>query len=464
MDLKLGIGGIGIGGGTGGRGIGGARRALSVAGAGLALGALLGGGCGPGAGAAAAGLDEGFGRGGRVTTQLGGGDDAGQALAALPGGGAVLAGEARRDARSLRSFALAAYRADGQLDERFGQGGRVYSAFGEFPSGALAMLRQPDGKLVVAGYGRHPDVHHDGFALARYLPDGRLDGTFGFEGQLLTAIGAETGAGRGDVARAVALQRDGKILAAGETGGAFKDLALVRYNPDGSIDETFGEGGGVVTDLGGNDAAQAVAVQPDGKILVAGSGGAGNEDFVLVRYNPDGSIDESFGQGGAARTDMKGGADRAQGIALLPDGSIVLGGVAQLSGGCQAKQCERYGFALARYTAAGQLDGRFGDGGRSVPDFRSWAGAYGLGRLPDGRLVLGGHIGNQDFAVALFREDGRLDGRFGDGGLARTSFGAGAARAAAVAIGEGGAILLGGTAAADGAADSDFALARYRAP
>jgi uncharacterized delta-60 repeat protein len=256
----------------------------------------------------------------------------------------------------------------------------------------------------------------------------------------------------------------GRILVAGESGGIFKDLVLVRYLPDGQLDREFGEGGGVVLDLGGDDVARALLVQPDGKILVGGSGGRGQEDFVLLRCLPDGRLDEGFGQGGVVTTDFRGGADRGQALALLPDGRIVLGGVAQLSGGCSPRACERYGFALAQYTAAGQLDAGFGDGGKALPDFLSSAGAYGLARLPGGSLVLGGHIGNEEFALALFRADGRLDESFGDAGLLRTRFGTGAARAAAIVGTADGGLFAGGVSGGLGgeSLDADFALARYR--
>ena len=427
----------------------------------LTHGSPGGGGGGGGGGGA---LDESFGTSGVVATSLGVTDGEARGMAVLPDGRAVVVGEARADARSLRSFALVRYTRDGQLDPSFGGGGRVFTAFGEsFGSGAHAAVAQPDGRVVAVGFARHPQRAHDAFAVARYNPDGSLDESFAEGGGTITAVDPETGAGRNDIARAVALQPDGRIVVAGETGGAFKDIAVVRYNRDGSIDETFGDGGGVVTDLGGNDAANAVAVQPDGRIVVAGSGwtrGPG-EDFVLVRYLPDGRLDPSFGDRGVATADFRGGTDRGQALALQPDGAIVVGGVAQLSGGCR-NPCERYGLAAARFTAAGRLDPAFGDGGRVHLELLSSSGGYGLARLADGRVALAGHIGDEDFAVALLRPDGRLDARFGDGGVARTPVGPGADRAVAAGALADGAFLVAGRASTE--AGSAFALARYRAP
>ena len=227
--------------------------------------------------------------------------------------------------RSLGGFAAVRYLAGGGLDPSFGGGGTVFTAFSDtFGSGANAVAPQPDGKLVLAGFARHPERAHDGFAVVRYLQDGRLDPTFAGSGGVITAVDPQSGAGHNDIGRAVAVDPQGRILVAGETGGAFKDLALVRYLADGSLDPAFGDGGGVVTDLGGDDRAQALALQPDGKILVAGSGGrTSNEDFVLVRYLPDGRLDPSFGQGGHVTTDFRGGADRGQGLALRRRGQFL---------------------------------------------------------------------------------------------------------------------------------------------
>lgn len=435
------------------------HRRLAAA---AALVAALGSAACGGAGAGAA-PDPSFGQGGQVTTQLGGSDDEARALTILPDGRAVQVGEARPDAGSLRGFAAVRYLAGGGLDPSFGGGGTVFTAFSDtFGSGANAVAPQPDGKLVLAGFARHPERAHDGFAVVRYLQDGRLDPTFAGSGGVITAVDPQSGAGHNDIGRAVAVDPQGRILVAGETGGAFKDLALVRYLADGSLDPAFGDGGGVVTDLGGDDRAQALALQPDGKILVAGSGGrTSNEDFVLVRYLPDGRLDPSFGQGGHVTTDFRGGADRGQGLALRPDGKIVVGGVLQLSGGCEPRAtCERYGLALAQYSSAGQLDPGFGQGGKVALDLITSSGGYGLARLSDGHLALVGHVGNEDFAVALLREDGRPEASFGEDGVARVSFGPGTDRASAVGALPDGGFLVGGSATTPrGAA---FALARFR--
>src|SRR2546426_2863336 len=148
---------------------------------------------------------------------------------------------------------------------------------------------------------------------------GDLDATFGIGGRVLTDFGG------GDRARAVALQADGKIVVAGSSsaGAVGADFALARYNPGGSLDPTFGSGGRVLTDFGVDDEARAVALQADGKIVVAG--GFGGAFFALARYNPNGTLDTSFGSEGRVFTNF-GGRDGARALALQADGKIVAAG------------------------------------------------------------------------------------------------------------------------------------------
>src|SRR6266536_6168109 len=153
---------------------------------------------------------------------------------------------------------------------------------------------------------------------------GALDPSFGTGGQVTTDFGGF------DSAQAVAVQSDGKILAAGSSGGG--DFALARYNADGTLDSTFGSGGKLTTDFGGFDVALGVALQADGKIVAVGGGGSGS-DFALARYNADGSLDASFGSGGMVTTDF-GGFEAATAVAIQGDGKIVVTG-STFSGGLQ---------------------------------------------------------------------------------------------------------------------------------
>src|SRR3954447_18172860 len=186
-----------------------------------------------------------------------------------------------------------------------------------------------------------------GAASAQAAP-GDLDTAFGAGGKLTTDF-----AGNGDEAHAVAVQADGKVVAAGGALvttplGTLQDFALARYRPDGTLDPTFGAAGKVRTDFGGSEQAFAVAVQPDGKIVAAGGSG---RDFELARYNADGSLDGTFGVGGKVTTTFAGIFaslfTRASAVLVQPDGKIVAAGTASAA--------RPLDFGLARYNPDGTL-------------------------------------------------------------------------------------------------------------
>ncbi|MCS6926252.1 MAG: delta-60 repeat domain-containing protein [Candidatus Binatia bacterium] len=161
---------------------------------------------------------------------------------------------------------------------------------------ASALVLQADGKIVVAGHAA------GGFVLVRYQPDGSLDPSFGTGGTVTTAI-----SGTGDFASALAVQADGKLVVAGYVSMAPQySIALLRYNPDGTLDTAFGENGKVTT--GDSHVASGLALQADGKIVVAGSFNDGaNNEFLLLRYDPDGGLDPTFGIDGKVTTRMSSG-------------------------------------------------------------------------------------------------------------------------------------------------------------
>ena len=215
----------------------------------------------------------------------------------------------------------------------------------------------PDGKIVAIGISSFYT-----FALARYNPDGNLDTSFGNGGKVFTYFGSNRVASLGG-----AVQPDGKIIVAGEVNiNSGWDFALARYNTNGSLDTSFGTSGKVTTDILLNDAAYAVVVQPDGKIVVGGYAGSSPDvhaDFGLARYNSNGSLDTSYGTGGKVITDFVGNSDFIQSMQLQPDGKIVAAGYTQAQPHVQ--------YALARYDSTGALDSTFGTGGKSPP---IWAG------------------------------------------------------------------------------------------
>jgi uncharacterized delta-60 repeat protein len=277
-------------------------------------------------------LDPTFGQGGAVITPNDSDYSFGSDVALQSDGKIVVAGTSGLSDH----FALARYDEDGSLDRTFGAGGRVSTSIGE-RSAIRALALQGDGKIVAAGWG------DGGFALARYLPDGSLDRTFGARGIAKTTIGLAAGA------TSLAIQPDGKLVAGGEATISYRQsLALVRYNEDGSLDRTFGKRGIVIGGWNPNAAIYSIALQTDGKIVAAGTAGGG---FALARYRPDGSLDPNFGSAGIVRTIVSGGYSWAYSVAIAPNGNIIAAGPA---GGS---------FGLARYTQAGALDPSFGDEG-----------------------------------------------------------------------------------------------------
>ena len=349
-------------------------------------------------------LDLSFGTGGKVITDFGPGSNSATAIAIQADGKIVAVGGS-----SSGDFALARYNTDGSLDASFGTGGKVTTDIGLFDV-AFAVAIQADGKIVAAG-GTAPEGFCCQFALARYNADGSLDVSFGVGGKVTTVFSGDSRA------FAVAIQADGKIVAAGGTDDPFiTDFALARYNADGSLDTSFGVGGKVTTDFGGFDRASGLAVQGDDKIVAVGAGGP-NNDFVLARYNTDGSLDTSFGTGGKVTTDF-GGFDGANGLAIQGDDKIVAAG----RGGFFTV------FALARYNIDGSLDTTFDGDGMVTTQFfgENIESAAGVAIQSNGKIVAVGSVFSTfdpSFALARYNTDGSLDTNFGTGGKVTTDFG-----------------------------------------
>ncbi len=247
----------------------------------------------------------------------------------------------------------ARYKADGSLDTAFGTGGIVISTIF-----ANSVAIQPDGAIVVAGYtgGSNSD-----FAVYRLLSNGTLDSSFDIDGKVTTAIGAGN-----DFANAVIVQPDYKIVAAGSVANGTNntDFALVRYNPDGSLDTTFSFDGKQTTAIStNNDNAYSLAIQTDYKIIAAGYGYSGtNNDFAAARYNPDGSLDTTFGTGGKILTAVGTLNDVGNAIVIQSDGKILIAGSTETTANIND-------FAVVRYNSNGSLDNLFAAGGKKAIDF-----------------------------------------------------------------------------------------------
>lgn len=411
-----------------------------------------------GAAAAAPGaLDPAFGTNGRVVRDFFGNRDEARAVAVQPNGKIVVAGFARRGTEqgadsAFEDFAVLRYNEDGTPDSGFGVAGEALMDFGA-QDRANAVMVQPGGRVVVAGgacTGELLDVC--GFALVRYKRDGTPDTSFGAGGKVITHFPDRTALPFG-----LALQPDGMIVVAGWAfDGVGFDFALARYHGDGTLDADFGDAGLVITDLGADDFCLDVALQNDGKVVASGTTFTGATfDFALIRYEPDGTLDPTFGSGGIALTDFDSGDEEIRAIAVQADDKIVaLGETFSASG---------VSFALARYEPDGALDADFGAGGLVTTDFGSGdAQGEALVVQPDGMiLAAGGEVlaPDHDFQLARYDRDGTLDPSFGVDGLLATDFFGGRDRALAMALAPGGKIVLAGYAF--NGVSRDFALARY---
>lgn len=348
------------------------------------------------------------------------------------------------------------YLPDGRRDLAFGSGGVVQfdSGLSRDDIGSSGVV-EPDGKIVVAGVSDVPAGQD--FLVARFRADGSRDPTFGTGGFVTSDIGAA--ARDVDYAYAVALQRDGKIIVAGQTStGSNLDVAVVRYTSRGALDGTFGAGGKVRVDFGsGSDTAYAVAVLPGGKILVGAATARRNEDFGLVRLLPNGRLDRTFGVGGLARTDVGIGYADLRALLRLRNGKLV--GVGAGFGAAGA-----YYSALVGYRADGRIDRRFGRRGRlllKAAGSASESGALAGTALPSGKFVVAGGTGGRIF-VSRHLPNGRYDPSFGGTGLVATRIAGGAGWASAVAVRPDHAVVAAGSWARAVSRDDDLALVRLR--
>jgi uncharacterized delta-60 repeat protein len=392
--------------------------------------------------------DAGFSGDGKQTTDFGGSD--GAADVALQGDGKIIVVGS--------GFTVTRYKSNGTLDTSFSGDGKQTTEF-DLGGGqvANAVVVQDDGKILVVGTASGP-MFDEEFAIARYNPNGSLDTSFSGDGKQ-TASFLTTAEANG-----VVIQGDGKIVVVGTgvdniDGGS--EGALARYNPNGTLDTSFSGDGTQTTDFGLGEGAQATgaAIQGNGKLVVVGSAGANNisQDLALARYNADGSLDTSFSGDGTQTTDL-GGSDEAADVALQGDGKIVAAGIA--SGGATGDD-----FALARYNPDGSLDTGFSGDGMQTTDFGFGADdeANGVVLQGDGKIVAagvasGGPTGD-DFALARYDADGSLDTSFSGDGKRRTNFG-GVDMANGVALqGDGKIVAVGRGLGFD--ETSDFALARY---
>ncbi len=300
-------------------------------------------------------------------------------------------------------FALFQYDSDGSLDTSFDVDGRVFTDMGKNES-AQSVAIQKDGKIVVAGYSTINNSVD--FALVRYESNGSLDSEFGTDGKVFTDMDA----GAKDKAYGVAIDSDGKIVVAGyiERTNGDTDFAMVRYNSNGTLDHSFGENntGKVITKIQDNgtdwyDYAYSVAIQSDNKIVIAGQSGYGPVDnFALLRYNKNGTLDTSFGanHNGIVIVSAGGYGDTARSVTIQSDGKIIAGG--------ESYDGQSFDFALVRLNADGTLDTSFGRNGKVTTGIMNGDAAQCIAIQRDGKVVALGYTDNgfnKDFALVRYR-------------------------------------------------------------
>jgi len=398
-------------------------------------------------------LDRDFGGTGKVTLDIRGQDSV-EGVAIDSEGRIVIAGSTSDGTSG--DFAVARYLPDGSLDPSFGTGGVVTTDFSGRDDRAVGLDLDTQGRMVVAGTSRGP--RGERFAMARYRQNGSLDTAFGDGGRVLTTVGTPS-----STITTMTIDSLGRIVVAGQAYRYhdtfdYFDFLVARFRPNGTLDSTFGRNGTVETNFRYTlDTARSVAVDSRGWIVAAGEASSYGESSTtaMARYRPGGGLDTSFGDAGEVTTAFGNHVyDSFYAATMDDEGRIIAAGGGALY---------RTELTLARYTPDGSLDASFGSGGQVQTRFpdSAWANALAIDRL--GRIVTvgsntTGSVGQ--LALARYQPDGSLDGSFGTDGTVMTPFGrSNDARGIAGAIDERGRIVAAGTVYRAGA--SDIVLARF---
>ena len=313
----------------------------------------------------------------------------------------------------------------GQLDTTFGQGGIITSSLNTRSDIYLtSAVIQGDGKIVAVGF------IIDDYVLARYNKDGSQDNTFGTNGIVSTPFASAV------IASSVVIQQDGKIVTAGYSGNAF---ILVRYNSNGALDTTFGTNGVAAMVIGtSNSQINSVTVQSDGKLVAAGTSDA--DHFTIVRYNSDGSLDNTFGTNGILSTQIGIGTNFVNTVAIQSDGKIVVAGSARFG--------YVYVFTMIRFNPNGAFDNSFGTNG-VVTTLVDSSNSYilSIAIQNDGKLVAAGYsvgVVHKIVSLARYNPSGTLDNTFGTNGIVRTTIGSYNAEVYSIAIQSDGKLVVAG--------------------
>lgn len=403
---------------------------------------------------------------GKLLTSFGSSNDVANALLLQPDGKVIQVGHCNASTNgSVLSVCIARFLPTGALDPGFNTTGQIKATYAAAPEfGPIGAALRSDGKLVVAG-GCAPAAVPQ-FCLLRYTGSGALDSSFGTAG---IAFGGAIGAGGVSPYR-MALQPDGRIIAVGACQGATTyDFCVQRFTADGAIDTTFNSSatGSLVIDMNANfDYINAAVVQSDGRIVLAGGcGNGGVYLYCALRLLANGSIDTSFGQSGKLLATASGGAQAA---AVQPDGKLLLAGQCAHTVGMFLKG----DFCILRFNANGSVDSGFGAAGQVLTTVGNYGNmAHSIAVQPDGRIVVAGSCGNggnnsaADICVQRFTAEGALDPTFNGTGYVVTPIGSGGfyflySPKPGVALYPDGRILV-GSSCPGGSGDYDFCSVRY---
>lgn len=351
-------------------------------------------------------LDSTFGVNGKATTTIGSSSTP-YALAIQANDKIVVAGASFNG--DDFDFALTKYRANGTVDITFGTGGKVITDLGGDETARSVNLS--GGKIVVAG------TSSSGFCLIRYNLLGKVDSSFGDNGITITDFN-----GDGGICYASAIQTNGKIVAVGTSAGNF---VIVRYNANGKIDKTFGTKGILIADPanGSFNVARAVCLQTDGKIITAGNSGPfGSRKFLVIRSNTNGTLDSTFGTNGKTYTDFTNffGLDNlAFAVAINTVGKIYAAG--QSTGEETGNYDE---FSIARYRTNGKLDKSFSDDGKVLTDFDGFDDVINaILLMPGGKIIAVGTLYAPNLTgIVRYNINGSLDASFGNNGKLTTNY------------------------------------------
>lgn len=370
-------------------------------------------------------IDYTFGTSGKVTCNSGP-VDSGNTLILQPDGKIVVLGIQWTQPRANvwnTQFVVERYNDNGSKDTAFGTDGRVVTIFGsggyDMPE---AIALQPDGKIVAVGFSTST------IAIARYTANGALDTTFDGDGKLTTSFGT----GSNSSANFVTIRTDGKILVAGYVGYNTTNVlsfGMVQYNANGSLDTTFDGDGKATHPFDENDdsfSLNTILPQPDGKLLVTTTGNYDSTYFTVRRYNSNATPDTTFGTNGKVTTNIQEGYNQARALALQPNGNIVVAGYSH------TLPSTRDDFTIVRYQGNGSLDATFGNGGILTQSFDSTNDESTILLLqPDNKLVAIGTKRNRtpnnfnykDIVLSRYTTDGGLDTTFGTAGKVVSAFG-----------------------------------------